>query len=202
MLQKTPFYGVYKTLGHYPDYWYWRLRGQPERTPHLVKQRTVIEYAQRYGTALLVETGTYYGEMVSAVKNYFPLIYSIEYDHELAQRARKKFARWPEIQILEGDSQTILPTLLKEISDPALFWLDAGYCGWAGVQGDQQRLANELEVILDHPLKTHVILMDDARGLNGQNGAPTIEEIRRRIELKVPRRKVEVKHDILRITLG
>ena len=127
---------------------------------------------------------------------------SIEYENELAQRAKKKFARWPEIKILEGDSQKILPELLKEISDPALFWLDAGYYGWAGVQGDKDRLTTELEAILDHQFKTHVILMDDARGLNGQNGAPTVEELKRRIELKVPRRKVEVKHDILRITLG
>lgn len=202
LLQKTPLYGVYKTLGHYPDYWYWKLRGEPERTPHLVKQRTVIEYAETYGAAILVETGTYYGEMISAVKDIFPRIYSIEYDHALAQRAKKKFSRWPEIKILEGDSQKILPALLKEIMDPALFWLDAGYYGWAGLQGDKHRLITELEAILHHPLKTHVILMDDARGLNGQNGAPTVEELKRRIELEVPRRRVEVKHDILRITLG
>jgi predicted O-methyltransferase YrrM len=202
LLRKTPLYGVYKTLGHYPDYWYWKLRGEPERSPHLLKQRTVREYAEKYGAALFVETGTYYGEMVAAVKDLFPRIYSVEYDHELAERAKKKFARSPEIQILEGDSQKILPELLKQISDPALFWLDAGYYGWAGVQGDKDRLTTELEAILDHPLKTHVILMDDARGLNGQNGAPTVEDLKRRIEMKVPKRKVEVKHDILRITIG
>ena len=202
LLRRTPLYGVYKTLGHYPDYWYWKLRGEPERSPHLLKQRTVREYAEKYGAALMVETGTYYGEMVAAVKDLFPRIYSIEYDHELAQRAKKKFARRPEIQIIEGDSQKVLPELLKEISDPALFWLDAGYYGWAGLQGDKQRFTTELEAILNHPLKTHVILIDDARGFNGQNGVPTVEELKRRIQLERPTRKVEVKHDILRITLG
>ena len=68
MLQRTPFYGVYKSLGHYPDYWYWKLRGEPIRSPHLLKQRTVRDYAQRYGLRVLVETGTYYGEMVEAMK--------------------------------------------------------------------------------------------------------------------------------------
>ena len=24
-LQRTPFYGLYKSAGHYPDYWYWQL---------------------------------------------------------------------------------------------------------------------------------------------------------------------------------
>ena len=70
-LQRTPFYGVYKSLGHYPDYWYWKLRGQPVRSPHLLKQRTVREYAEKYRLRTMVETGTYYGEMVAAMKNRF-----------------------------------------------------------------------------------------------------------------------------------
>ncbi|HEV3038718.1 MAG TPA: hypothetical protein VHA33_13160 [Candidatus Angelobacter sp.] len=199
LLQRTPFYGLYKALGHYPDYWYWQLRGKPVRSPHLLKQRTVREYAQRYQLRVLVETGTYYGEMVAAMKQDFDRIYSIEYDSQLAQRATKKFSRYAHIKILEGDSQQVVPELLKSISQPALFWLDAGYYGWAGLQGNQQRLTTELEAILRHPLKGHVILMDDARGLNGENGAPTVAELKQRIESEFPERQVEVGHDILRI---
>ena len=200
MLQRTPLYGAYKALGHYPDYWYWKLRGEPVRSPHLVKQRTVREYGEKFELRTLVETGTYYGEMVAAMRGRFDAIYSVEYDHQLAQRAQEKFARWPHIHILEGDSQQVVPDLLKSINAPALFWLDAGYYGWAGLQGDKQRLTTELEAILRHSVKNHVILMDDARGLNGQNGAPTIEQLKQRIEAAFPWRKVEVKHDILRIT--
>jgi hypothetical protein len=199
LLQRTPLYGVYKSLGHYPDYWYWKLRGEPPRSPHLLKQRTVSEYAKSFGLRTLVETGTYYGEMVAAMKDKFDRIYSVEYDHQLAQRAIKKFSRWPHIRIFEGDSQQVIPELLKTLSEPVLFWLDAGYYGWAGLQGNKQRLTSELEAILHHPQK-HVILMDDARGLNGQNGAPTVDELKKRIESEFPGRKVEVKHDILRIT--
>jgi len=199
LLQRTPLYGLYKALGHYPDYWYWKLRGEPVRSPHLLKQRTVQEYAQKYGLRTLVETGTYYGEMVAAMKNRFDRIYSIEYNHQLAQRATKKFSRYSHIQILEGDSQQVIPEVLKSLTAPALFWLDAGYYGWAGLQGDKQRLTTELEAILGHPVK-HVILMDDARGLNGQNGAPTVAELKQRIESEFPGRLVEIKHDILRIT--
>lgn len=200
ILQRTPLYGVYKFLGHYPDYWYWKLRGQPVRSPHLLKQRTVREYAERYKLGILVETGTYYGEMVAAVKNYFRTIYSVEYDRQLAQRAKKKFARYPQIHILEGDSQLVVPALLKTLQGLALFWLDAGYYGWSGLQGDKQRLATELEAILRDPGRNHVILMDDARGLNGQNGAPTVAELKQRIESEFPERCVEVRYDILRIT--
>lgn len=200
LLRRVPFYGAYKSLGHYPDYLYWKIRGKPERSPHLLKQRTVREYGRRYQLQTLVETGTYYGEMVAAMKSRFDRIYSIEYDPELARRAAQKFARHSHIQILQGDSQKVLPELLKTLSQSALFWLDAGYYGWAGAQGDKQRLSMELEAILRHPVKGHIILMDDARGLNGQNGALTVEELRRRVESEFPDRVVDVQYDILRIT--
>jgi hypothetical protein len=198
LLQRTPLYGAYKALGHYPDYWYWRLRGRPVRSPHLLKQRTVREYAEKYNLRTLVETGTYYGEMVAAMKGRFDRIYSVEYDHQLAQRAQKKFARSAHIQILEGDSQQVIPALLQTMQTPALFWLDAGYYGWAGLQGDKQRLTTEFDAVLRHGVK-HIILMDDARGLNGQNGAPTVAELKQRIETEFPGRKVDVQYDILRV---
>jgi len=200
MLQRTPFYGAYKSLGHYPDYWYWKLRGEPVRSPHLVKQRAVQEYAERYGLRTLVETGTYYGEMVAAMRRRFDQIYSVEFDSVLAHRAQKKFSRWPHIHILEGDSQRVVPEMLRSLDQPALFWLDAGYYGWAGLQGNKQRLTSELEAVLGHRIQNHVILMDDARGLNGQNGAPTVEQLKQRIEAEFAGRNVEMKHDILRIT--
>ncbi len=158
------------------------------------------DYAQRYGLRVLIETGTYYGEMVVAMKHRFTEIYSVEFDSALAQRAAKKFSRAPHVHILEGDSQCLVPELLKSLREPALFWLDAGYYGWAGLQGDKQRLTSELDSILKDSRYPHVILMDDARGLNGQNGAPTVEQLKQRIDAGFPERKVEVKYDILRIT--
>ena len=199
-LRRTPWYGVFKRLGHYPDYWYWQLRGKPVRSPHLLKQRTVREYGEKYGLRLLIETGTYYGEMISAVKNSFDRIYSVEKDPALAHRAARIFGRDPKIQILEGDSQQVLPALLKSLAQPALFWLDAGYYGWAGLESDKRRLSVELEAILRHAVKGHVILMDDAHGLDGKNGALTIGDLKSRIDSEFPGHHVEVKYDILRVT--
>jgi hypothetical protein len=200
LLRNLPFYGAYKALGHYPDYWYWKLRGQPVRSPHLLKQRAVREYARRYGLRTLIETGTYYGEMIAAVKSDFERVYSIEFDAELARRAARRFAGDPRVCILEGDSQKALPELLKSISEPALFWLDAGYWGWAELARDPERLSVEVEAALSHPVKGHVVLMDDARMLDGRNGAPTFEELRARIAARFPDRRVELRHDIIRIT--
>jgi hypothetical protein len=199
-VQRMPFYGAYKSLSHYPDYWYWKLRRHPIRSPHLLKQRTVIEYSEKFGLRTLVETGTYYGEMVAAVKNHFDRIYSIEYDPALAQRAVRRFAADPRIRILEGDSAVVLPELLKSLAEPALFWLDAGYWGWDQLHRDPERLSVEVESILSHPVKSHVILMDDARMLNGQNGALTFAEFQSRVAARFPNRSIELRYDIIRIT--
>jgi len=199
LLQRTPFYGAYKAAGHYPDYWYWILRGRPERSPHLVKQKVVREYGERFSLKTLVETGTYYGEMVAAMKRRFDRIYSIEFAPELAERAQRKFATEPQIKIFCGDSRAILPEVLAQINAPALFWLDGGYFIWSGKESDQQRLSAELDMILTHRFP-HIVLLDDARGLSGRNGIPSVSDIKTQVEGKFPSRRVWVEYDILRVT--
>jgi len=199
-LQRTPVYGAYKALGHYPDYWYWILRGRPSRSPHVLKQKVVREYGEKFGLRTLVETGTYYGEMVASMKNRFDRIYSIEYVRALAERATRKFARDENVRIFCGDSRVVMPEVLALLQGPALFWLDAGYYGWVGMQTDEQRLSAELEMILSHPYP-HMILLDDARGLTGRNGIPSVDDVKAYVESKFPQRTVEVKFDIMRITL-
>jgi hypothetical protein len=202
LLQRTPVYGAYKALGHYPDYWYWILRGRPARSPHLLKQKVVREYGERFGLQTLVETGTYYGEMVVAMKSHFDRIYSIECVPTLADRAARKFARDEHIRIYCGDSRVVMREVLALLRGPALFWLDAGYYGWVGIRtmNNEQRLSAELEMILSHPYP-HVILLDDARGLTGRDGIPSVGDVKAYVESKFPERSVEVEFDIMRITL-
>jgi hypothetical protein len=195
-------YGAYKALGHYPDYWYWILRGRPARSPHLLKQKVVREYGEKFGLRTLVETGTYYGEMVAAMKGYFDRIYSIEFVPALAERATRKFAGDGRIRIFCGDSRVVIPEVLALLAGPALFWLDAGYYGWVGKRttNNEQRLSAELEMILSHP-HSHIILLDDARGLTGRDGIPSVGDVTSYVEATFPRRSVEVEYDIMRITL-
>jgi len=200
LLQRTPVYGAYKALGHYPDYWYWILRGRPARSPHLLKQKVVREYGEKFGLKTLVETGTYYGEMVAAMKSRFDRIYSIEFVPALAERSIRKFARYEHVRIFCGDSRVVMPEVLALLKGPALFWLDAGYYGWVGMETDKQRLSAEMEMILSHPYP-HIVLLDDARCLTGQDGIPTVSDVKSYIESKFPQRSVEVEFDVMRITL-
>jgi hypothetical protein len=203
-LRRLPFYGAIKSISHYPDYWYWKLRIHPGRTPHLMKQRALREYAKKYGLRVLIETGTYYGEMVAALKNRFDRIFSVECEPELARRAARKFASESKIQILEGESQQALPELLQSLTEAALFWLDAGYYTWDGLQRNKQRLPMELGAILGHKLKGHVVLIDDASTLKfcaDDRPEPTnITELQSRLAAAFPDRLVEIRYDIVRIT--
>jgi hypothetical protein len=164
----------------------------------LLKEKVVREYGEKYGLKTLVETGTYYGEMVAATKSHFDRVYSVEYVPELAERATRKFARDKHVRIFCGDSRVVIPEILALLKGPALFWLDAGYYGWVGRRTDDQRLSAELDAILSHRYE-HVILLDDARGLTGQDGIPSINDVKTRVEAKFPQLTVDVKYDIIRI---
>lgn len=200
LLKRLPIYTAFKQLGHYPDYWYWKVRGEPRRIPHLLKQRTVLEYARAYRLTTLVETGTYYGEMIAAVGKHFQRIYSIELDARLAKLAQQRFRGNARVEIIEGDSQKVVPRLLQQINERCLWWLDAGYCGWIGELGNPNRLGSELNSILSDRRFTHVVLMDDADGVNGEGGSPTLDELIGSIQSNYPDRQVEVVRNIIRIT--
>jgi hypothetical protein len=200
LLKQSSLYPSFKQLGHYPDYWYWKLRGEPRRIPHLIKQRAVLEYAQGFGLTTLIETGTYYGEMIAAVVDRFRKIYSIELDPQLAKRAQQRFRRYSQVEIIQGDSQIVVPELLQRLKERCLFWLDAGYCGWGGGIGNPNRLGSEFSAILSDKIPDHVILMDDADGINGDGGSPTLPELITLVESRYPNRRVEVARNIIRIT--
>lgn len=197
-LQRTAFYGTWKELGAWPDYWYWRLRGKPVRSPHYVKQQTVKQYARLFELRVLVEAGTYFGEMVQATRRVFREIYSVELEDWLYERARKKFAAQAHIHILHGNSEVVVPQIAAKLREPALFWLDAGYYGFADAKGNPDRIVIELEAIFACPYD-HVVLIDDARGFSGRNGAASIDDLRGLVARKAPGRTLEVRDDIVRI---
>jgi hypothetical protein len=200
LLKRLPIYAGFKQMGHYPDYWYWKLRGEPRRIPHLLKQRVVLEYAGEYGLTTLIETGTYYGEMIAAVANRFRRIYSIELNPQLARLAQERFRGKSHVSIIQGDSQSVVPRLVQQMNEPCLWWLDAGYCGWVGEIGNPNRLGTEFTSILSDQRFPHVIVMDDADGINGEGGSPTLAELVASIEANYPSRRVEVARNIIRIT--
>jgi hypothetical protein len=179
----------------------WNLRGRPIPPPYGLKRKTVLEYARRYGIDVLVETGTFRGDMMYFAKSRFRKAYSIELDPGLFRENKERFRDARNIELIEGDSGTELPKLVTRLKEKALFWLDGHYSGPGTACGVLEApIAQEMECIFAHPIKDHAILIDDAREFVGRAGYPTIDELRGWVKERRPRAGFEVMHDIIRIT--
>jgi hypothetical protein len=178
----------------------WQKAGRPAPPPHLVKQSILSAYASTFGTVTLIETGTFLGHMVYAMRNRFESIISVELGPDLARRAQRRFRDYPHIQILQGDSGEVLPRLLSNISRPSLFWLDGHYSAGITAQGNSDTpVMIEVEAILEHKITGHVILIDDARCFNGTQDYPTLDELRELFVRARPGYEFSVLNDVIRI---
>ena len=122
-----------------------------------------------------VESGTYLGDMVSALSREFKKIFSIELFWPLYFKAYLRFKYMRHIKIYNGDSGKKLKEILKDLDRPSLFWLDAHYSVEGTGQGKiDSPIINEIKTIFKSRQK-NVILIDDANDFNGKKGYPKIE---------------------------
>lgn len=178
----------------------WLSKGKPFPPPHIVKQKAIIEYSQRFGTRTMVETGTYLGEMVEAQLPHFDTIYSIELSEKLYKRVTKKFRNEPKVKLLQGDSGKVMRQITSQLKAPALFWLDGHYSGGITALGDKEcPVIEELNIITSDNIP-HVILIDDARLFVGAHDYPKVEEILSFCKNTAFQYQLENKDDILRLT--
>lgn len=146
---------------------------------HKARVDSILSYKKQFNPKIFIETGTYKGEMLDSMNNKFEKMYSIELGKELYQKAKEKYKNSKNIALFQGDSGTILPILMKKVKEPALFWLDAHYSGGETVKGFLETpVEKELETILNHPIKTHIILIDDAKDFTGKRDYPTADKIK------------------------
>jgi hypothetical protein len=182
------------------DSWVWMLKGRRLPPPGALKQRIIARFAERYGLKSMIETGTHYGDMVAAMRTRFNRIDSIEIYEPLYIKALARFAGDKNIYLHYGDSEKILPAILAALTEPALFWLDAHYSGEGTGKGSLDTpILKELKFILAHPLRKHVILIDDARLFVGRDGYPSLEDLRDFLDRQSPERQFAVHDDIIRI---
>lgn len=127
------------------------------------KGELLLFLAKKHGLKYFVETGTYAGEMLKYVLDRYDweMTYSIELGESLFNRAVELFSNrpdWNKVALIKGNSGDILRYI--EMPSPALFWLDAHYCGGDTAQGEKiTPIYEELNIVLnDIP---HVIVVDD-----------------------------------------
>lgn len=74
-----------------------------------------------------METGTYRGDMVSAMLPHFDKIISIELSTELYEAAVKRFEGEDKVVLLHGDSGNMIYDAIALVDGPSLFWLDGHF---------------------------------------------------------------------------
>lgn len=84
----TPLYSLYLNALKFKR----KIRNRIIIPDYATKRRIILNIANKYNcNNVLIETGTYLGDTVEALRNYFKNIISIELSHELALRAQKRF---------------------------------------------------------------------------------------------------------------
>jgi hypothetical protein len=181
----------------------WKKKGRPYPIPHILKENVIGEYQQKTSFSILIETGTLRGNMIEAQKKRFKKIISIEINNILFKKAKARFRRNRNVEVLNGDSSKVLPKILADLKEPVIFYIDAHY-----VEGISEKslkttpIIEELEAILSSRPFNHVILIDDANYFDGKHdGYPNIKELTQIVENRRSNYSLKVEYDIIRIEI-
>jgi hypothetical protein len=156
---------------------------------------------------VLVETGTYHGDTVEALRNNFRKIFSVELGPPLYEKAKDRFKQYGHINIIHGDSGHILPVVAALVNEPTLYWLDAHWSGhdtWT-LEHSKTPISREIDGLLGiefikDSLRESVILIDDARCFVPELGHPPLKEFILKLIRDFPEHDVYVETDIISVT--
>lgn len=181
----------------------WKQAGSPVPPPHFVKQHMIHEFQRKYGYKVLIESGTFLGDMVAAQKDNFAKIISIELNGFLFRKASKRFKYNSHIHIVQGDSGKMLQGIMIDIYEPCLFWLDGHYSSGVTARGEKDcPIFEELNAIFSADRRfNHILLIDDARLFTGKAGYPHVEELTNFIKCRNENYIVGINNDVISYTI-
>lgn len=199
LLRPTPLYPTLRPFFRKIALSQWHRTHQPP-APLELKADFIRRRAQKYGLRAFVETGTFFGDMLAALRDDFDALTTIELDEALATKATLRFQDDPKITIIQGDSGRKLPDLVGRIDRPTLFWLDGHFSGGVTAKADLDTpIMAELTSLFAAPPLRHVVLIDDARLFGVAPDYPSIPTIEGLVQHARPGWKVAVEMDIIRI---
>ena len=177
----------------------WRRHRRPP-APRSVKAAVLRRFADRNSRSVFVETGTFYGDMLVALRNDFERLYSIELHQSLGERAIRRFAGDSKITITIGDSAAMLEPLLRSLQQPAVLWLDGHYSGMLTARGDGDTpVLQELDAVFRGGTPQDAVLIDDARLFGTDPAYPTVADLAQRVHSARPDWSIRVEEDIVQI---
>jgi hypothetical protein len=128
-----------------------------------VPKELVLWLRDTFRVKVFVETGTNRAETAVWASANFERVFTIEANESLHDRAVEAFGGYKNVEFRKGDSRTHIESLVTGLSEPAIFWLDAHWCGEDTFgKTEECPVVGELELINTGRLG-HIILIDDAR---------------------------------------
>lgn len=115
-----------------------------------------------YDINIFIETGTYKGKTSLWASQYFQKVYTIEKSESIYNDTVHRLGHIKNIDFLLGHSAEKLKEILRQVQEPAIFWLDAHWS--AGItygKDEKSPLIDELKIILKNS-KYNLLLIDDA----------------------------------------
>jgi len=180
---------------HARRYFHALFTGEVANPPSYIKFNMMKSLQREFRLTTLIETGTYYGDTCYRARNVFRSVVSIEVDDELFTRAVRRLAAYPNIQIRKGDCLKILPTVVRELRAPALFFLDAHYSGAETSYGTKKDPIIESLNVIAKSKQRHVILIDDLRTFDGSH--VHLYDLLRTVKTKFPKHNVRIYNDMI-----
>jgi hypothetical protein len=128
-----------------------------------IPKKLVLLLKEHFSVDIFVETGTFKGETTIWASGAFKEVYTIENSRELFDSTSRSLLKYSNIHPLYGNSALQLNKVVPEIKQPALFWLDAHWCG-GNTYGNEDPcpLLDEIRIIKQSGYN-HIIMIDDAR---------------------------------------
>ena len=132
----------------------------------------------KYLNDVFVETGTFRGVGLEyALSAGFKHLCSVEIVEQNYKNCCNKFneeIKSGRIKLFLGASEDRLWDIIKDIKTPITFWLDAHYSGktktyTTGKSDIKSPILREIDIVSQHSIKNHTILIDDRRDFGTHN---------------------------------
>jgi hypothetical protein len=128
-----------------------------------IPKKLVLILRDHFSIKTFIETGTYKGKTSMWASGMFDKVFTIENSKELFDSTSEKLKKYENIRFLFGNSAVQLKNVIDEIKQPAIFWLDAHWCG-SNTYGSNDPCPLLAEIItIKQSVPNHIILIDDAR---------------------------------------
>jgi hypothetical protein len=124
------------------------------------------ENLSKYVNPVFIETGTFHGGGVKvALSCRFDEIHSIEIYEPFQVKNMETFKEESSVHLYVGDSETLLWNIIKDINKKITFFLDSHVVTQTNnLKGIREiPLLQELDIIKQHSIKEHTIMIDDRR---------------------------------------